>query len=102
MYLPLSSTTPIFVGGVVRHFVEKSAKGDEGILTVKKEKGVLLGSGLIAGEGIMGVAVAVYTFAAGTKPAGVGVDLGEGAALVAFILLIAFLINRTRGEAIKL
>jgi len=99
MYLPLSSTTPIFVGGVVRHFIEKSANGDEKILTLKKEKGVLLGSGLIAGEGIMGVAIAFYTFGAGAKPGGFGIDLGDAAALVAFSLLITFLVHKTRIDS---
>ena len=99
MYLPLSSTTPIFIGGVVRYFVEKSARGDETVLTRKKEKGVLLSSGLIAGEGIMGVAIALYAFAQGSKPEGFGIDLGAGAALLGFAGLIAYLVWKTgRGE----
>jgi len=96
MYLPLSSTSPIFVGGVVRHFVEKSARGDQSLITEKKEKGILLSSGLIAGEGIMGVVVAFYAFTAGAKPAGAGINLGEIVSLCAFLLLIGFLVSRTR------
>jgi len=96
MYLPLSSTAPIFVGSVVRHYVEKSAKGDEALIAQKKEKGVLLSSGLIAGEGLMGVAIALYAFTSGTKPGGLGIDLGEGVALLAFVLLIGYLVQKTR------
>jgi putative OPT family oligopeptide transporter len=99
MYLPLSSTSPIFVGGVVRHFVEKTAGGDPGRITEKKEKGILLGSGLIAGEGIMGVVIAFYAFSSGAKPGGIGVDLGELVSLCAFCLLIAFLVSRTRSRS---
>ena len=47
-------------GGTIRYFVEKSAKGDSEILEKRNERGILLGSGLIAGEGIMGVLIAAY------------------------------------------
>ncbi len=96
MYLPLSSTSPIFVGGVVSYFIEKSAKGNQGLITEKKEKGVLLSSGLIAGEGLMGVVIAMYAFTTGSKPGGLGIDLGEGVALIAFLALIGYLVLKTR------
>lgn len=99
MYLPLSSVTPIFVGGVVRHFVEKSAGGDEALMTAKKEKGVLLSSGFIAGEGIMGVVIAFYAFTVGAKPVGLGLDLGSVVSLLGFGLLIAILIHYTRTRS---
>jgi putative OPT family oligopeptide transporter len=95
MYLPLSSSTPIFVGGVVSSIVERRSKDDEQRLALGREKGVLLSSGLIAGEGMMGVVIAAYAFIAGSKPAGVGLDLGELASLIGFLLLIAFLIRNT-------
>jgi len=95
MYLPLSSTTPIFVGGVVSHFVER--KGEQKEISSRREKGVLLSSGLIAGEGMLGVVIAAYAFIVGSKPAGVGVDLGEIASLIGFLLLIAFLVRKTKS-----
>jgi uncharacterized membrane protein YhdT len=36
----------------------------------RTDKGILLGSGLIGGEGLMGVAVAVYAVIRGAKPEG--------------------------------
>lgn len=81
IYLPLSSLTPIYVGGVIRRMADaykrsRQAEEDDS----DTEKGVLLGSGLIAGEGIMGVALAVYAFLANAKPQGVpfGLSGGEG------------------------
>jgi putative OPT family oligopeptide transporter len=94
MYLPLSSTTPIFVGGVVSHFMEK--KGDQQEIASRREKGVLLSSGLIAGEGMLGVVIAAFAFIVGSKPTGVGIDLGEFASLAGFLLLIGFLVRKTR------
>jgi putative OPT family oligopeptide transporter len=54
IYLPLGSLTPIFVGGLVRRAVEASRK--EG--AKEGDPGVLAASGMIAGEGLAGVAIA--------------------------------------------
>jgi putative OPT family oligopeptide transporter len=55
IYLPLGTLTPIFVGGIVRHFVEKKREGKKS----ESDAGVLVASGMIAGEGLAGVAIAV-------------------------------------------
>lgn len=98
IYLPLSTMTPIFVGGLVRQIIERQAGQDEELRTRKKEKGILLGSGFIAGEGIAGVAIALYAFIAKAKPKGIGLvwpgHLGDFIALVAFLLLIIYLFRR--------
>ena len=99
IYLPLSTMTPIFVGGLVRQIIENRAGKDEQLRTHKKEKGILLGSGFIAGEGIAGVLIALYAFIAKAKPKGIGIiwpgDLGDFIALAAFLLLIVYLVRRT-------
>jgi putative OPT family oligopeptide transporter len=66
MYLPLYTMTPVFIGGMIRHFVDKKYKSK----TVEKGKdqGVLLGSGLIAGEGLMGVVIAVFAVVLSKTP----------------------------------
>jgi putative OPT family oligopeptide transporter len=63
MYLPLTTMSPIFVGGVIRRLVERGAKGGKAKLEKRREGGILFSSGLIAGEGLMGVVIAGYTFA---------------------------------------
>ena len=55
IYLPLGSLTPIFVGGIVRRIVEARRKGKP----AESDPGVLGASGMIAGEGLAGVALAV-------------------------------------------
>ncbi|MDK2914371.1 MAG: hypothetical protein PWQ79_1286 [Thermococcaceae archaeon] len=52
IYLPLSLGVPIFVGGLIRHFVSK-AKGNGG--EEMTDAGVLGAAGLIAGEALMGI-----------------------------------------------
>jgi putative OPT family oligopeptide transporter len=96
MYLPLSSTSPIFIGGIVRSLIESRSGKNPEVQSSRKERGILLGSGLIAGEGIMGVGVALYAFVAGSKPGGVGLDLGDAASIIGFLCLIAYLIHKTR------
>ncbi|HEX6739557.1 MAG TPA: oligopeptide transporter, OPT family [Vicinamibacteria bacterium] len=54
IYLPLASLTPIFLGGVVRQVVESRRQGP----APESDPGVLAASGMIAGEGLMGVAIA--------------------------------------------
>ncbi len=99
IYLPLSTMTPIFAGGVVRKFTEKRSGKNEELKTKRKEKGILLGSGFIAGEGIAMVLVAVYAYITKTKPKGIGIvwpgNLGEFIALAAFLALVAYLIRKS-------
>jgi putative OPT family oligopeptide transporter len=64
-YLPIGTTLPIFVGGVVRWIVDLMAKrsGDEADVDSEISPGSLFASGLIAAGGIvglMGVALKVY------------------------------------------
>lgn len=54
LYLPLGSLTPIFLGGAVRRLVE--ARQKEG--PKEGDPGILAASGMIAGEGLAGVAIA--------------------------------------------
>ncbi len=96
IYLPLSTMTPIYIGGMIRHFVTKKAKDDEKRESEVKEKGILLSSGFIAGEGLAMVVVAAYAYKKKIIPPGFGLDLGGFAALAAFILLAGFLVYKTR------
>ena len=61
MYLPLETTFAIFVGGVIRGIVDK-LRDKRGFNAAQKARvenaGVLAASGLIAGEGLMGLVVA--------------------------------------------
>jgi putative OPT family oligopeptide transporter len=60
IYLPVATLTPIFVGGIVRHVVETRRRGP----APESDAGVLASSGMIAGEGLAGVAIAFVLAAA--------------------------------------
>jgi putative OPT family oligopeptide transporter len=101
LYLPVSTMTPIFVGGCIRRFIEKRHRHNEAELNQRREKGILFGSGLIAGEGLLGVGIALYAFFLG-KPKGVGHllpgTLGDILSLAIFALLGYLLFRRTRNR----
>ncbi len=60
LYLPIHLATPIMAGGLVRWLVERSAKREE--VDHRREVGVLVASGLIAGAALIGVAGATLAF----------------------------------------
>jgi putative OPT family oligopeptide transporter len=60
MYLPLQINTPLFVGGLISHFVAKSST-DPKRSEARVQRGTLLASGFIAGGAIMGVVGALLT-----------------------------------------
>lgn len=67
LYLPIYLSAPIFVGGMIRYFFDKKAKSsDEAVAAKAKDaadKGILYSSGLIAGEGLVGILLAIFAVA---------------------------------------
>ena len=59
LYLPIHLSSGIMVGGVAKLIVEKRKYRSEADRDLAEETGVLWSSGLIAGEGIIGVVLAV-------------------------------------------
>ncbi len=57
LYLPISVSTPIMVGGLIRWWVDR--KKDDPQIDEKRESGVLYSSGLIAGAALLGVLMMV-------------------------------------------
>jgi putative OPT family oligopeptide transporter len=59
VYLPISTSSAMFAGGVVRWLVERRSRGtSRTLLEVESGPGVLFSSGLIAGGALAGVAIA--------------------------------------------
>jgi len=56
MYLPIELNTPLFLGGLLAHWVNRPKKGtSEEDAKARENRGVLIASGLMAGGAIMGV-----------------------------------------------
>jgi putative OPT family oligopeptide transporter len=71
LYLPVATMTPILFGGIIRRIVEARSRHDEAALIERRGRGILFCSGLIGGEGLMGVIIAAYAYGWG-KPTGLG------------------------------
>ncbi len=105
LYLPLPDMLPIFVGGLVRLAVERRQAGraradsDPDGQRRAVDGGVLAASGLVAGEGLAGVAVAGLAGGLGLRGGAVliGGHLGDILCLVVIALLVAFLWRAGRG-----
>jgi len=83
VYLPLSTMAPLFVGGCVRALAERGRdRRGEG------DPGVLAASGLVAGEGLAGVAVAALV-AAGVSAKSMAPRLPGPAGEVCSLLVVA-------------
>ena len=102
VYLPVATMTPVFLGGLLRGLLERSSKSEEQT-TDRREKGILLGSGFVGGEGLLGVGIAAVAFIYGSKPEGIGtawmgselaIALGGAAAFALFVAGFVWLVKR--------
>jgi putative OPT family oligopeptide transporter len=58
IYLPLDLSTPIFIGGLIAHLVERKLGGPEAAERAGRN-GMLFAAGLITGEALMGIFIAI-------------------------------------------
>ncbi|MDO4599274.1 MAG: oligopeptide transporter, OPT family [[Ruminococcus] gnavus] len=92
MYLPFSLNAGIMAGGLVRMFMEKR-KVSEKEKKASVDHGILFTSGLIAGEGLMGVILAAFAVAKLDEVIDLSkvFSIGEIGSLIVFILLLLYL-----------
>ena len=90
MYLPFSLSAGIMAGGVVRILVEKR-KGTEKEKKARTDRGLLFTSGMIAGEGIVGILLAVFAVFKIDSKIVLPFQLPQIGSLILFIALLALL-----------
>ncbi len=107
VYLPLSSSSPILVGGLIRFLVEKTSPRKVSDAEAETGPGVLVSSGLIAGGAIAGTVIAFLAFSEKitnsmdlTKAVGWIAD-SDAVALGLFVALGVFLFAVGRGFLLK-
>lgn len=85
LYLPLSLSTGIMFGALVKYYVDKKIKNDK-----QQNRGLLIASGLIGGDAFTGVVIALFTIL-GIIPASKNAIFSPYISLVMFILLAIYL-----------
>lgn len=96
LYLPIQLSTCIMIGGIVRWIVEKKKKGNV-------SGGILCCSGMIAGEGIVGVLLAIFalipigssTLSDVFGKAGGAINFGQAGGFVILILVVLTVLKFT-------
>jgi putative OPT family oligopeptide transporter len=92
VYLPLGLSVPIFIGGVLAWMVKrKSAALSEKQWQRRESVGLLVASGLITGEALMGVMVALLAGAGVAIPFMTGFGLAPSLALLGLGAVIVYL-----------
>ncbi|MBR4463458.1 MAG: oligopeptide transporter, OPT family [Treponema sp.] len=100
LYLPIHLSVPIFIGGLLRAFFDR--KGEEGKAIT--DRGILYSSGLIAGEGLIGILLAVFAVIPMSngksllQTINMGSILGNAGGLIFFVLLLASFVFFTRNK----
>jgi len=110
IYLPLETMVPIFLGGLLNYLVTRTfGKGvSEEEAEKRNRKGMLFAAGLITGEALMGILMAIPIVAAGkgdvlALPAGlqIGGSLGEwvGLALLGAVAMWLYRVGKEGGKS---
>lgn len=91
IYLPLSLSVPIFLGGAANMLVRKllKARGRDGVNRAN-QRGLLFSSGLIAGEALMGIVIAGIIYAGATLP--IRVFQNNPVSIVFLLLMLVVLV----------
>jgi putative OPT family oligopeptide transporter len=98
VYLPWSIDIPILLGGLAVWYVERSTANEEKRKSAI-HRGVLVSSGLIAGESLMGVLVAILMFCGiKTISLGLGATFQNGLSLGMLLLITLGLIVVSRWK----
>jgi len=111
MYIPLSSTTPIFVGGLLRWLADRARGVSASEAETETSPGVLLASGYIAGGTLCGLIIAFFAFLPDWWNEGldIGRHLGkewleeDAAKLIALatcvvLAVVLFLVGRSKSD----
>lgn len=106
IYMPLEITVPILIGGLISYFAEKKIKkskkalGDQFEEQAQKasQRGLLMASGIVAGEALIGILIAVLiVFFPAVKASISGLVLAESLKLIfgagIFIFLCGYLLH---------
>ena len=92
LYLPIHLTAPLFVGGLIRRIWEAKKYKSEKVKEAALNNGTLMASGMIAGEGIVGILLALLAVLNVDTDISESFFIGDLGALIVFFALVAVFI----------
>lgn len=100
VYLPMSTMAAVFVGGLLRLML--SWKQNEAVSGSRRKNGILFSSGLVGGEGLMGLCIAIAVLVKGSKISGFPLPVSaSGMSLIAVAALLAIAAMIARAALAK-
>ena len=93
LYLPIYLNTTIMIGGIVRLFMDSRKKVAKETREAQATNGTLYCAGMIAGEGLVGIALAILTVAGISLDISGVISLGNIGGVVIMILMILLLLK---------
>lgn len=98
LYLPISLSSTIMMGGVIRYFIDKKFANKDKVSDASD--GVLFCSGLIAGEGLVGIILAILTIAGvtGFIDFSGSVNTGLIGSIILMVVMIGCIVYSARSK----
>ena len=103
LYLPLELSATIMIGGLIRMAVDKKNAKSEKKENADASNGILFCSGMIAGEGLIGILLAIFAV--------IGIDsylnisgvftTGQVGGIIVIVLMIIFVLMFANGKKEK-
>ena len=93
LYLPIYLNASIMIGGVVRMFMNRRKNVDEETKTKQTTDGTLYCAGMIAGEGLVGILLAIFAVFGINVSIGESVNFGNIGGVVLMVIMILCLLK---------
>lgn len=93
LYLPIYLNASIMIGGVVRMFMDHRKNVDEETKTKQTTDGTLYCAGMIAGEGLVGILLAIFAVFGINVSIGESVNFGNIGGVVLMVIMILCLLK---------
>ncbi len=93
LYLPIYLNASIMIGGVVRMFMDRRKNVDEETKTKQTTDGTLYCAGMIAGEGLVGILLAIFVVFGINVSIGESVNFGNIGGVVLMVIMILCLLK---------
>ena len=95
LYLPIYLTAPLFIGGLIRRIWEAKKYQSDKIKEAAINNGTLMASGMIAGEGLVGILLAILAVVnvSSVFDLSGSINLGNAGGVILMLLMILSLLK---------